>query len=178
MRESTNDKRGPEMDQYKKRKSVGVFISGFVVVWGLLSLLVHPLSRQASRAKLELFKGAVITPAVVDVCRHACINCHSEETRWPWYSHLAPVSWFVESDVKRARERMNLSRWDSLSIADQRVLLTAIGTVIENRGMPPFRYLVLHPEAKLSTDEVVEVIEWTRAERRRLRELSAMSPLK
>jgi hypothetical protein len=79
------------------------------------------------------------------------------------------MSWFVEGDVKRARKRLNLSRWDRLDAAEQRLLLTAIATVIENREMPPRRYLIFHPEAKLSIDDSVEVIEWTRAERRRLR---------
>jgi hypothetical protein len=82
---------------------------------------------------------------------------------------VAPVSWLVENDVKHAREHLNLSRWDSLQEVDQRMLLTAIATVLENREMPPHRYVVLHPEGKLSADDAVRVIEWTRAERRRLR---------
>jgi hypothetical protein len=79
--------------------------------------------------------------------------------RWRWYSLAAPVSWLVENDVKRARKHLNLSRWDSLDAAEQRLLLTAIATVIESRGMPPHRYAVLHPEAKLSTDDSMRVIE-------------------
>ena len=106
---------------------------------------------------------------MVDIFAHACINCHSEKTRWPWYSYVAPVSWLVETDVKRAREHLNLSRWDRLDTAEQRLLLTAIATVIENREMPLHRYVVFHPEVKLSTDDSVRVIEWTHAERRRLR---------
>jgi hypothetical protein len=105
----------------------------------------------------------------MDVFAHACINCHSEKTRWPWYSYVAPVSWLVENDVKRARGRLNLSRWDRLDTTEQRLLLTAIATVIENREMPLHRYVVFHPEVKLSADDSVQVIEWTRAERRRLR---------
>jgi hypothetical protein len=106
---------------------------------------------------------------VANVFAHACINCHSEKTRWPWYSHVAPVSWIVENDVKRARERLNLSRWDRLDTAEQRQLLTAIATVIENREMPLHRYVVFHPGVKLSAADSVQVIEWTHAERRRLR---------
>jgi len=82
---------------------------------------------------------------------------------------VAPASWFIESDVKRARSRLNLSRWDSLDTAEQRQLLTAIATVMENREMPPQWYVMLQAQARLSTDESVQVIEWTRTERRRLR---------
>jgi hypothetical protein len=141
-----------------------------VLLWVLISLFVHPLRHDISdRASAPLLPGAEIAPSVTNVFGHACFNCHSEKTRWPWYSNVAPVSWLVENDVKRARKHLNLSRWDSLDPAEQRLLLTAIATVIENREMPPHRYLVLHPEAKLSADDAVQVIEWTRDERRRLR---------
>jgi hypothetical protein len=82
---------------------------------------------------------------------------------------VAPVSWLVENDVKRARARLNLSRWDSLDAAEQRSLLTAIATVIENREMPLHRYVMFHPEVRLSADDSIQVIEWTHVERRRLR---------
>jgi hypothetical protein len=141
------------------------------VVWLLASVFVHPLSHRASdRAAAPVLPGANIPPSVANVFARACINCHSEKTRWPWYSRVAPVSWLVERDVKHAREHLNLSRWNDLEAADQRLLLTAIATVIENREMPPSKYVVLHPEAKLSAEDSVRVIEWTRAERRRLRE--------
>jgi hypothetical protein len=149
---------------------VGPVVCGFLLVWFLASVLVHPLPHQAAeRAGAAVLLGADIPPSVADVFAHACINCHSEKTSWPWYSHVAPVSWLVESDVMHAREHLNLSRWDSLEAADQRVLLTAIATVIENREMPPHKYVALHPEAKLSAEDSIRVIEWARAERRRLR---------
>jgi hypothetical protein len=145
-------------------------ISSLLLVWLFASVLVHPLPHETSdRAGAPLLLGANAPPPVVDVFAHACINCHSEKTRWPWYSHVAPASWLVENDVKRARERLNLSRWDLLDAAKQRLLLTAIATVIENREMPLHRYVVFHREVKLSADDSVQVIDWTQAERRRLR---------
>jgi hypothetical protein len=144
--------------------------ASLILAWLLASVLVHPLPHEASdRAAAPLLVGADVPPSVLDVFAHACINCHSEKTNWPWYSLVAPVSWVVENDVKRARERLNLSRWDSLDAAEQRMLLTAIATVIENREMPLHRYVVVHSDVKLSADDSVQVIEWTRAERRRLR---------
>ena len=113
---------------------------------------------------------------VCDCLAHACMNCHSENTRWPWYSYVAPVSWLVENDVKRAREHLNLSRWDRLDAAEQRLLLTAIATVIENREMPLHRYVVFHSQVKLSGDDSVQVIDWAQAERRRLRASESSLP--
>ncbi len=153
-------------------------LSSLLLAWLLASALVHPLSHQASdRAGAPLLLGADIPPSVLDVFAQACINCHSERTRWPWYSQVAPASWLVENDVKRAREHLNLSRWDSFDGAEQRVLLTAIATVVENREMPLHRYLVFHPDVKLSAEDSVQVIEWTHAERRRLRASESGSPV-
>ena len=146
------------------------FVCSFLLVWLLASFLAHPLSHEESdRGGAPLLPGAEIPSSVADVFGHACINCHSEKTRWPWYSQIAPVSWLVENDVKHARKHLNLSRWDSLDTAEQRMLLTTIATVIENGEMPPGRYVAFHPEAKLSSGEAGQVIEWTRAERRRIR---------
>lgn len=144
-------------------------ISGLLLIWLLASIFIHRLSHEAEhRVGAELLAGADIPPSVVDVLAHACGNCHSEQTRWPWYSDVAPASWIVETDVKRARERLNLSRWDGLDAAEQRLLLTAIATVIENREMPLHRFVMFHPGVKLSPVDSVKVIEWTHAERRRL----------
>jgi hypothetical protein len=173
MRSGATKQRGPGFAFMRRRVSTGAAASS-LLLWIFASLLMHLLPHRISdRANTPLFPGAEITPPVTNIFSHACINCHSEKTHWPWYSEVAPVSWFVEADVKRARKRLNLSRWDELDGAEQRLLLTAIATVIENREMPPNRYLILHSEAKLSVDESVEVIEWTRVERRRLRGYAA-----
>jgi hypothetical protein len=153
-----------------RKGAVVRIVSAVFGLWILASVLVHRLPHDVSdRSGAPLLTGAEIGPSVSDVFNHACINCHSEKTRWPWYSNLAPASWLIEGDVKRARSRLNLSRWDGVDTAEQRALLTAIATVIENHEMPPHRYVMLHPEAKLSADASAQVIEWTRAERRRLR---------
>jgi len=163
----------------KHGTGVRLAVSSLLVAWLLASVCVHALPHEASdRAGTPLLLGADVPPSVVDVFVSACINCHSEKTRWPWYSHLAPISWMVENDVKRARARLNLSRWDSLDASEQRSLLTAIATVIENREMPLHRYVMFHPNVRLSADDSIQVIEWTHAERRRLRTAESSVPAK
>ena len=159
-----------EPTRLKRGAGARLAVSSLLVVWVLASVFVHTLPHEASdRAGTPLLLGADVPQSVLDVFISACINCHSEKTRWPWYSHVAPVSWVVETDVKRARARLNLSRWDSLDASEQRSLLTAIATVIENREMPLHRYVMFHPNVRLSADDSIRVIEWTHAERRRLR---------
>ncbi len=168
-----------EPSRLKRGTGAGLAVSSLLVVWLLASVFVHVLPHEASnRAGTPLLLGADVPPSVMDVFVSACITCHSEKTRWPWYSYVAPVSWLVENDVKRARAHLNLSRWDSLDASEQRLLLTAIATVIENREMPLHRYVMFHPEVRLSTDDSLQVIEWTHAERRRLRASESSVPPK
>jgi len=90
--------------------------------------------------------------------RRACFDCHSNEVRWPWYSHVAPMSWLVQRDVDRGRRELNFSEWDRRQgKADD-----AAEEVREGR-MPPWFYLPVHPEARLSPAEKSDLLEGLRA---------------
>ena len=78
----------------------------------------------------------------------ACADCHSNETEWPWYSNVAPQSWLVQRDVDVGREELNLSELDR----EQDEIKDLI-EVIADDEMPPQRYTLLHPEARLSEGE-------------------------
>lgn len=103
------------------------------------------------------------------VLERACQNCHSQQTKWPTYSYLPVVSWALERDVSEARRHMDLSCWDRYSTEQQQDLLARIGTEIRKLQMPPRRYVVLHPEARLSESEIQAIYDWTKVQRRALR---------
>jgi cytochrome c len=79
------------------------------------------------------------------------------------------VSWALEKDVDEARQHMDLSQWDRYSIEEKRDLLARIGAEIRSHQMPLSRYLLLHPEARLSEAEIQVIYEWTKGQRRGLR---------
>ena len=105
-------------------------------------------------------------PALLE---RACQNCHSQQTKWPAYSYLPVVSWALERDVAEARRHMDLSHWDRYSMEQKRDLLARIGAEVRSRQMPLGRYVLLHPEARLSESEIQAIYEWTKAQRRALR---------
>jgi len=78
----------------------------------------------------------------------ACFDCHSNETRWPWYSHLAPTSWLVQAHVKEGRQVLNFSQWNATYEESHEASETVIAGT-----MPPRSYLLLHPEARLQPAE-------------------------
>jgi cytochrome c len=108
-------------------------------------------------------------PRALLLFERACQNCHSERTQWPLYSHLPLVSWALEKDVADGRQHLDLSHWDQYSVDQQRDLLARIATEVRNGQMPLSRYLLLHPEARLSEADIQIIYEWTKAQRRALR---------
>ena len=81
-----------------------------------------------------------------DIARASCYSCHSNETDWPVYSYVAPMSWLVRNDVDRGRDELNFSDWDP-GEADDAI------EVIEEGSMPPDRYVLIHRDARLSARE-------------------------
>nr|MDQ3368484.1 heme-binding domain-containing protein [Myxococcota bacterium] len=78
----------------------------------------------------------------------ACFDCHSNNTKWPWYAKLAPFSWAVQQDVDNARSVINFSEWNR-----HYPLAVYAGERTRNGMMPPYKYLVAHPEAVLTPEE-------------------------
>ena len=88
------------------------------------------------------------SPQTRAIAKRACFDCHSNETVWPWYSNIAPVSWLVYRDVAGGREHLNFSEGGDQSSANE------IRRVLQSRDMPPATYLLLHPEARLTDQEI------------------------
>jgi len=119
------------------------------------------------------FIAAVQPPApVAAALRAACYDCHSHETRWPVYARLAPASWLVVGDVNEGREHLNLSDWPAADGARAAKKLDRINEVLDYREMPPKKYTLLHPEARLTEAQRQQLLAWTEAAARQLRAAS------
>jgi heme-binding protein len=116
--------------------------------------------------------GAGDPPAPRDVqwaLRRACYDCHSTETRWPIWAYVAPMSWQVVGDVNRARLHLNFSDWQKYTPLMQQGLLMNINRVLVTHRMPLWYYVSLHPDAKLTPQEMRAVRAWTLTEETRAR---------
>lgn len=97
------------------------------------------------------FEVAWDSPRARDLFYRACADCHSHETRWPWYSRVAPVSWLVANHVRDGRLDMNISFPDEIDV-------TEAAKQIRSGRMPPADYRLMHPEARLDEAEKTELI--------------------
>jgi hypothetical protein len=153
---------------------IGSSLLSGTALLALCSILVHPFGAvKAQRTDKPLLLDATFDPEVVKILERSCQNCHSERTVWPLYSYVAPLSWMIENDVQRGRSHMNLSHWNGYPPERQHKILFEISRSVRNRVMPLARYLLLHPEAKLSDAEVDYLYRWAKSEQKRLETAAA-----
>lgn len=108
--------------------------------------------------------SARVPPEVQAALRRACMDCHSNETRWPWYSHVAPVSWFLVNHVNHGRRHLNFSEWDRPRTGEQPAdRLGRICKEVRSGAMPLGSYLLLHRDARLSLEETQAICAWAEA---------------
>ena len=107
---------------------------------------------------------AIETPPeqVVELMTTACYDCHSNHSTYPWYSEIAPISWWIQGHVEKGRMKMNLSDWSNYSPGTQQDLKEKSAALIEKNWMPILTYKLGHSEARMSDDERSVLIEWLR----------------
>ena len=99
-----------------------------------------------------------------------CADCHPTNTEWPLYSRLARGSWFVKRDVHEGRNHLNMSQWQRYTHETQIDLLTKIASEARSGQMPVKQYLILHPKARLSPEELQLISDWAKAERKHIKQ--------
>jgi Haem-binding domain len=115
-----------------------------------------------------IFAAGIVPDDVSAILRRSCQDCHSDETRWPWYSHVAPVSWLVASDVHGAREQLNLSRWGVYKDSRKDDKLEEMCKQLQQGEMPDRKYTLIHASARMNGAERGLVCRWTEEARKGL----------
>jgi len=134
----------------------GVLIAAFIVMQFIGN---RPETKKDNPA--DLLATAKVPADVSTILRNSCYDCHSNETVYPWYAHVAPVSWLVNHDVSEGREELNFSEWDNLKLTKKAKMLDKISEeVVEEGDMPMAIYVVLHKKAKLSDADRKKIGEW------------------
>ena len=145
--------------------------------WIGISVLVLFLGLQAfspSKTNPPIDPGRTIQansqmpPEVLAILERSCSDCHTSNTRWPWYSYIAPVSWLVADDVKEARRRLQLSEWSTYPPKKAAKKLEDMCEEVKDGEMPLKSYLLLHPEARLSDADKQLLCDWAEQERPRV----------
>ncbi len=98
---------------------------------------------------------------VQPILKRACYDCHSNETHWPWYSNIAPMSWLLAEDVEEGRAEMSFSEWNTYNADQRNHLLEEICKEVKRGEMPLKSYTFLHPSAKMTIEDKRALCVWT-----------------
>jgi hypothetical protein len=137
-----------------------IAIAGLVIASGIQVIRPARTNPPTDPAR-TLHARTAVPPDVAAILDRACRDCHSNETRWPWYSHVAPVSWWVIDHVNHGRSHFNYSDWAKHDRADARRLLENTCELARNGEMPLPSYLRMHRTARLTPGDVEALCSWT-----------------
>ena len=140
-----------------------------VVIVGASLLLLCQLIRPA-RTNPAVDPGKTLaatshaSPEVLGALDRACGDCHSSRTRWPWYTNVAPISWWIIDHVNEGRRRASFSKWGNYDKSRKLKELDEICKRTERGNMPLTSYLLVHRDAALTTGEQQAICAWTKTE--------------
>lgn len=102
---------------------------------------------------------------IKNLLKTSCYDCHSNESTYPWYTNVAPISWWVKQHINEAREELNFSEWGTFTEKRKKHKLEEVYEEVEEGEMPLKSYLIAHSEAKLTTEQKNELVAWFKAEK-------------
>ncbi|MBS1548527.1 MAG: heme-binding domain-containing protein [Bacteroidetes bacterium] len=141
-------------------KKILKFLGIAIVIFGLIQLI--PVNKANPPVqKTENFVSVFRTPVEVqEMLKSACYDCHSNETKYPDYAKIAPVSWAIKEHVNEGREHLNFSIWSSYNQDLKKNMLESTIADLQQNRMPLAGYMVYHPDANLSDAQKKVLIQY------------------
>ena len=138
-----------------------VFLGLFIVIQVIRLEKTNPYTNPDDEIKVD--------DRVKTILKTSCYDCHSNNTQWPWYSNIAPISWLTVGHVIDARKWVNFSEWESYDQAKKDKIKRLIFREVAG-AMPPFTYCMMHGNAELSTSDMKTLRDWTGVDPRNVSE--------
>jgi len=159
------------MDRAKLELTLGCLVGASIAL-----STIHPLGnpRTGVQPGAPVLEDTEVPEQVRAALEAKCGDCHSQNTRYPLYSHVAPLTWMIDRDVSEGRASLDMSQWQFYNIEYRINALTRMASEVHSAQMPPRTYVLLHPHARLSPEEQKLIYDWAKSERKHLR--WALSP--
>jgi hypothetical protein len=141
-----------------------VLIVGFIIIQFIRPDFTNPPVNQA-----ETLEAATQVPDNVKaILGRSCADCHTNETKYPWYAKIQPSAWFLKGHIEDGRRELNLSLWKTYEPRRQRRKLSEICEQVQAKEMPLPSYLWIHSDSKMSDEDIKTLCDWTEAESARI----------
>ena len=99
---------------------------------------------------------------VAQLFKTACYDCHSDETKYPWYTSVAPISWFIKGHIDEGHKHLNFSTWADYDAKKKAHKMEEIIEVVDGKEMPMLTYWMIHWDAKISVEQRKQITDWVR----------------
>ncbi|MBN2638963.1 MAG: heme-binding domain-containing protein [Bacteroidales bacterium] len=142
------------------RKFWKYFFGGLIVLFVGIQFIPIKMPVTSENNPDDFLMNVKMPEHVASMFRESCYDCHSNETKYPWYSRIAPSSWLLASDVIGGRNHVNFSNWNKLSKAQQIAVLSDVASEVKSGDMPFWAYPIMHPKARLSAADRKELVDW------------------
>ena len=136
-------------------------VLGIIVVFVLIQF-IRPEKNNSNISKNDISTEYQIPSEVKDILKTSCADCHSNSTEYPWYSEIAPISWFIAQHVNEGKEHLNFSEWTTYNNRQKNHIIEEMEEVLEEHEMPLNSYLLIHKNAKLSDNQYTVLVNWVK----------------
>lgn len=140
-----------------KTKRILLFLLGIFLI---LQLIPSNKPEVITENPNDLILNNSVPSNISTMLRNTCYDCHSNETVYPWYAYVAPVSFLVSKDTREGRHDLNFSEWEKLDAYEKGEMLEEIAEEVEEGEMPMKIYPITHPKAKLSDENREDIVNW------------------
>ncbi len=132
----------------------------------VLIQFIRPAKNDAGGIKYAIYSKYNMPPEVSNLLKSSCLDCHSNITRYPWYSNIQPAAWFLANHIKEGKEKLNFSEYTNQRIAAQHHKFEEIAEMVKEKEMhlPSYTWFGFHPEAKLTDAERETLIIWAQSQ--------------
>jgi len=141
-------------------KIVKLVLLVIILIFAAIQFIPHDKPEVIAANENDLIYNNQLPEHISVSLKESCYDCHSNETIYPWYSYVAPVSWLVVRDIKQGRDHLNFSHWESQSKIEKAKNLDNIIDEVTDENMPLPIYTIMHAKAKLSADDRKQIAEW------------------
>lgn len=135
-------------------------LGGLILILGAIQLVPNELPAVQNTNPADISNTGLLDEGMHQTLKNSCYDCHSNETSYPWYSYVAPLSWLVAKDVREGREELNFSHWADYDMMEKLKKLDDIAIEVGEGEMPMEVYTVIHSGAKLNPEQIQDIVTW------------------
>jgi hypothetical protein len=129
----------------------------------VLIQFIRPEKNNSQNYSNDISKVVDVPTEVQEILKTSCNDCHSNNTVYPWYSEIAPISWYLASHVNEGKEHLNFSEWTVYNENQKSHIIKDIEEELEEQKMPLKSYLIIHKDAKMTEDQYNTLLNWVKA---------------